>query len=277
MSTGHAEQAHSVVAVFSTGEGPGAWRLDRRVVADRLHELVDNPSAVRQGKLNLCGPAAVFTMWLRHDPVAAVTYAVRLYEDGRAPIGTRMVTPSRKLLGVRYAQTARALGCPQADWMMMAALRDSSHRVLRYVRQGGVGEAVAAVTPPATLRSWLGATGLYSRIGDETSLVLRKGIGHAYGLRPSTGRELFLLVALEMFRRPISRASRARDFVVSHLPNHWVVLRTPVTPAGRSHVAFEFWSWGAEHSVMLERSVFSRCYYGCLVAESPLRVAAPSA
>jgi len=43
---------------------------------------------------------------------------------------------------------------------------------------------------------------------DETNLVLRKGLAHAVSLQPAPDRELLLLVAQEMFRRPAARCQR---------------------------------------------------------------------
>ncbi len=276
MSTEPVSLAHAVVAALGGGRRPGgsaapAWRLDRAAVVDRLHELIADPSRVRQGRMNLCGPAAVFAVWFAHDPVAAATYAVRLFEDGRSSIGSVAVTPSMRLLRLEYGRTERGLTCPQADWMMMAALRDSSNYLVRYSRQGGVREAAAAITMPGAMRRWLGATGLFAEIRDETTLVTRRGMGHAGQVAAGPDREVFLLVAQEMFHARASLASRTRDRVVGLIPNHWVLLRSSITPVDRDRVAFRFWSWGAEHEVAMDRATFRRGYHGCLQARFALR------
>src|SRR5258707_2344324 len=98
MSTSSAAAAHGLVAAFRAGDPltlpPTAWRLDRATVADRLDELIANPTLVRQGTLNLCGPAAMFAVWFARDPVAAVAYATTLYESGRSAIGELPVIAS---------------------------------------------------------------------------------------------------------------------------------------------------------------------------------------
>ncbi len=74
-----------------------------------------------------------------------------------------------------------------------------------------------------------------------------------------------MLVAQEMFRQPAAWRRRARDRVVSLVPNHWVVLRSPVQVESEA-VRFAFWSWGGVREAILPRELFDRCYYGCLHA-----------
>ena len=261
-----AQRAHAIVAALRAGAGVSPWRLDRTAVADRLHELVAEPGRIRQGTLNLCGPAAVFKVWLERDSVAAASYASKLFEEGAAQIGSLAVSPSQTLLRARHGAGERPANCPQADWMMMAALRDSTNRFWRYSRQGGLREGMAAMTLPGALSNWLVATRGFTRIRDETSLVLRMGTDHATRLAPQPDREAFLLVASEMFRRPPTRLARLGDYVVSQIPNHWVILTSPVAVGARG-VSLRFWSWGRDNAVLVNPAVFDRCYYGALVAE----------
>jgi len=266
MSGGTAQKAHAVVAALRAAEGTSPWRLDRAAVADRLDELIADPGRIRQGNTNLCGPASLFKVWLERDPVAAVTYGARLFNDGRAQIGELPVRPSPALVTREFGRGRRPGDPPQADWMMMAALRDTSNRILRYAGQSGVREGAAAMTLPGALARWLAATGEFASVRDETNLLLRKGIRHAAGLETGPDREVFLLVASEMFRRPASVLARTRDFVVGQIPNHWVILTSPVEVGPRG-IRFQFWSWGSHHAVVVARSAFSRCYYGSLSAD----------
>jgi hypothetical protein len=257
------KEAHALVAAFREEDTPGAWRLDRAAVAGRLDDLVAHPGLVRQGRLNLCGPAALLAVWFARDPVAAVRYAVTLFDVGQSHIGDLQVTASRGLITGAYGQSERSRSCPQADWMMMSAMRDSANVLLPYSRPGRLREPAAAITMPGAMRRWLGATGCYSTVVDETNLVLRKGIAHAVRLKPAPDQDVLLLVAQEMFRRPSSLGGRVRDRLVSLVPNHWLVLVSPVR-LECGEVRFAFWSWGAFHTAGVDRSTFARCYYGAL-------------
>src|SRR5262249_59739416 len=115
-------------------------------------------------------------------------------DDGRSAVGNLPVVASPTLRGVRHGSDGRGEACPQADWMMMAALRDSTNRTLRYARQGGPIEAAAAITMPGTVRRWLSATRLFVDVSDQTTLVRRPARTHAGSLSPGPDREVLLLV-----------------------------------------------------------------------------------
>jgi hypothetical protein len=265
--------ALSVVADLDAGSGRGSWALDRHAVARRLTDLVQRPSLISQGRLNLCGPALVFKVWLERDPVACVTFARALFEEGTAQIGSLSVRPSPGLLAHAYRPTAgRPTNCPSADWMLMAALRDATNRAWPYRWEGGPREAIAAMTLPGALRRWLTATGLYSSVRDETNLVWARGLAHARTLAPAPECDLFLLVASELFDRPRSLPARLGKYAVSLLPNHWIALRSRVIEPDADLVAFTFWSWGADQPpVVLPRTRFRRCYYGAVTADAAAR------
>jgi hypothetical protein len=274
MSTGRADAAHAMVAAFRAGDpGRRAWMIERAAVADRLDALIDEPDLMRQGGLNLCGPAALFAAWFARDPGAATSYAVSLYEEGRGRIGDHAVAPSESLLELRYGRTGHKQTCPPADWILMSALRDSTNRLLRYAHEGGPREAAAAITMPGAMRRWLLATGVYTDVRDETNLVRRKGMEHALSLRPAPEVDVFLLVAQEVFHRAESPWHRARDRVVSRFPNHWVLLRSPIEVEGEA-LKLRFWSWGTRYTGTLNQKTFVRSYFGALIAHSRNAIAA---
>jgi hypothetical protein len=269
MSTGPAQRtdrAHAIVDGFASRTGDTAWRLERSTVAARLHELIESPDLVRQGRLNLCGPAALYAVWLRRDPAAVATFATTLFDEGRSAIGNLPIVASPRLRAVRHGTSRQGEPSPQTDWMLMAALRDSANRALRYAHQGGPAEAMAAITMPGAMRRWLAATGLFTHVADETTLVRRPAREHAGSLHPGPDREILLLVAQEMLRTPGTRWGRTRDRVVGLVPNHWVILRSPIRTDDEGRVTFRFWSWGAEYLAMLSPAGFARGYHGCLDA-----------
>jgi len=113
MSTGPAQRtdrAHAIVDGFASRTGDAAWRLERSAVAARLHELIDGPDLVRQGGLNLCGPAAVYAVWLRRDPAAVATFAL-IHGGGGSAWDWHLVAPALRGRG----HDAVAVDLPSED------------------------------------------------------------------------------------------------------------------------------------------------------------------
>src|SRR4051812_17228429 len=174
------DEALAAVDVFEAEERQDvAWQLDRGWTLIRLRELLRNPELIDQRGLNACAPAVFFRVWLARDPVAAATFACALLRDGSAAIGSLRVAPSWKLLGQNYASLKAATDAAHphatpenADWMLLSALRDSENIWFDYAGEPyTAGDAVAGLTLPSTVASWLSATNLYSSVVNDTNLV----------------------------------------------------------------------------------------------------------
>jgi hypothetical protein len=98
-------------------------RIDRARLADNLLERVHDPNGIAQGRSSLCGPAALVRAVAFADPVEYVRYVTRLYDTGTAEIRCLRVEAGDKL----RAYDPDGL-VPPADWIALAALRDSENR-----------------------------------------------------------------------------------------------------------------------------------------------------
>lgn len=165
--------ALAAINTFRAATTPGAWtKLDRAATADRLIELVNDPDKVNQGAIGVCGPAVFFNVWIEADPLAFVKYAVELYEKGRAKIGSLDVKAGADLRAQDYAKLRPKLNpdVPPADWMVMSALRDSENGFFDF--EGTPQEDFSGGTSGGEVASWLRATGLFSRVSDDTAPIL---------------------------------------------------------------------------------------------------------
>ena len=253
------------------------WDLDRAAVADRVDELIAHPRRLRQGRLNLCGPAALVSLWLARDPVGVARYALDLYRYGWARLGELTVVASRGLRETPYGRFEAATGSPQADWMLLASLRDSANRLLCYDRLDGLYEKTAAITTAATMRRWFMAFPAVVDLSDTTRRVRLPGTSGpraALVPTPAADRAVLLLVRQALFSSapastPASGWRRMRDAVARHLPDHWVVLVDPLQDDGDT-VRLRCWTWGSLREVRVPRAVFDVCYFGSLaVSLSP--------
>ncbi len=258
-----------LLTAFGSALGTTPWHgLDRAEVAGRLGELLADPDLVRQGNLNLCGPAVFLRAWIRRDPVGFTNFAVELYDTGRSRIGSGYaVEPDDDAcLATDYKELQRVNGtalAPAAEWMVMSAVRDAENALFDY--EGTPAEDVSAATTPGEVLEWLEATGRFTDVRDEVNLVFTKGVDHARGLAPSADQTVLVLLNTAMLP---NEDGSVENWVLRQFPNHWVALESAVldVPGG---VQFTYWCYGRTapyRTVTVPTDVFEANYYGAVLA-----------
>lgn len=274
--------ARGIVEQFGAGTSGGAWpSLDRQVVATRLLDLLgpDENSqpegadlagaAVLQGAMNLCGPAAFFRVIIKRDPVMFAAYATQLFENGAARIGGLEVTPSQSIVEATYSSYVPSMGgdvCPQADWMVLGALRNSSNSFLTGTFTGDPDEKIAAATTPGTLASWLEQAGIYASVSNEANWMQPAGIPHGQGLSLAEGVDAIALINTDLMSHDVAPPPPC-SWPMTEFPNHWViVVGEVVQDVQQGFVYFNIWTWGQQHIMQVPQSAFVDNYYGAIIA-----------
>ncbi|MFH1717988.1 MAG: hypothetical protein ABIF19_11590 [Planctomycetota bacterium] len=225
-------------------------------------ELIKDPLLVQQGRLNLCGPAVFFYLLLQRDPVTFAKYVASLFTTGRGSLGGMTISPDDDLKSQTYAA---AWGSPATDWMAMSALRDDQNLLMDY--EGTPEENASAATSPAEIRSWLKATGLYSRVKNDANWVVTKNVDHAKALSPDKkSKDVILLINAHILSGASANNKKSDEFILSAFPNHYVGLETPVVERD-GQVRFTCWSWGGLYTVAVPAETFKANYYGAVIAE----------
>ncbi len=276
------EQARQIIGYFRNGDIEGPWNgLERTQVAGRLLEILENPRTLRQGNLNLCGPASFVVMWASRDPLGFAVFSTELYENGAAHIGSRPIVPSDALLAQDYTAIAGRADTHGADWMILSAIRNTSQPFWQSSWVGNPEQQLAALTRPEELADWLGTAGIYKRVRNEGNWVTPAGIPHATSIEFHEGRDVALLIHSNLLNAakgtPIER-----DLLLHLFPNHYVVALNNITvavmdgPAGdnglpifrKGDVLLSIWSWG-ENSLDLAvpQQAFVDNYYGAVIAD----------
>jgi len=278
------DAARDVIAIFRDGEGSGSWiGLDRTEVADRLRDLIDNPRLIRQGALNLCGPAALLLMWGSRDPLGFATFATALYENGSADLGSLTIAPKDTLLAQDYSTLST--GTYGADWMLLGAIRNTDQPFWQSSWVGDPEQTLAGLTRPEELASWLRATGIYGHVSDEGNWASPAGIPHATGIAFREGRDVALLIHSNLLHAARS-SGRPLDsqFLLDLFPNHYIVglnnitvavMDGPLDDAGtprfrKDDVLLSIWSWGENSfDLAVPQRDFIDNYYGAVIADLP--------
>ncbi len=255
-------EAVSEIDDFLSRDASSPWKLEKIEVATRLKELVEDPSLIQQGSLNLCGPATTFHLWLKRDPLAFSQYCIQLFEQGEATIGNISVKPDSDLINQVYSVVLPRMEtpCPQAEWMAMSALRDSANTTLDF--EGTPEEDVSGITLPSEIEEWLVATGLYSSVQNEGNFVLNAGLEHAMKLRPELNQDIVMLINATMISK--SQGSLF-DVIVSRFPNHYIALNSTIEFYDEK-VSIDYWTWGGSKKIEIDQSIFYENYFGAVIA-----------
>jgi hypothetical protein len=301
--------AQAIVTAFAAETSAGAWSttLSRADVAARLTAIVTPPTddtnppttgtrIFRQGKMNLCGPAAFFQMAAGRDPVAVMKFATQLFDSGTATVGNLTVTPGQDLLQADFNAMLQKAGTnvfAAADWMLFGALRNSTDVFWQGSWGGDPTQLVAAMTRPEELAGWMRDSGIWSSVDDHGKWASNPGILNAANLTMPTGTDIPLLINANLIAKatlwnptagaadaspPVASPPIDNTFLLSSFPNHWVVLLAEIIPdTTQQNVLLTIWTWGARYYLSVPNQVFVDNYYGAIVGQAAAAAAAPAA
>jgi hypothetical protein len=273
-------EATAMINRFSAQTQPGKWHasLDRKAVAKRLMELINDPNILDQTANGLCGEAAFFNVWLWEDPLAVARFGVQLYNGGAAAVGTEVwVRPSQSLLGQNFDNVVTQINQPNAraaiaEWMMMSALRDANNYVFSY--EGVPSDEWGVGSTELEVARWLRATNLFSSVEANTGRRDEHNFANASKLIP--GNDVILVLCdAHMLGNTMATGGISA--------NHWFVLKSAIIELSGA-VDFSFWCWGeptqwvndrrADSAKVgtplpgdLSRTQFTDEYFGYIIAE----------
>ena len=268
---------------FRTQTDPGKWHpsLDRKAVADRLLDLINNPDDVDQTGNGLCGEAAFFNIWLWEDPLAVARFGMVLYNGGAAYIGEKPVNPRPSLLAQNFDnvvtqiiaaapwRTDKDTRKTVAEWMMMSALRDANNIIISY--DGVPSDKWGAGSTDGEVARWLRATNLFSSVTAKTGGSEEHNFDHASQLVP--GSDVIMISCdSHMLGNDASPGGPTDD--------HWFVLKSAIIEHSGT-VDFRFWCWGEKTQWVndrrkalnkgspddLQKTQFTAEYFGYMIAK----------
>jgi hypothetical protein len=201
------------------------WGTIRRdALADGLVVRINDPKQISSAASQLCGAASVIYNLAQADPSAYAQLAIDLFEKGEGKVKSLTIKPSADL-----RKTAVPGGNDPADWIVLASLRDSENWLFTYHGDGrwnipllGSADDAKAIQMPHTVAAWFTSFG-YSDVQNVTNLLLTKDwddVRDADKLYRS-GYKVCLFISANM----LSAATQAD---ASTLPDHWVVMASPV-------------------------------------------------
>lgn len=230
-------KARALVDEFAARKRNSAFpHLSRQRVADQLRQRIDRPSLINQGQAGLCPSAAVTYALALSEPDQYVKAVIGLFDDGHARIAKWDIKPCADLKNYNLPANA---GIPEADWVIMASIRDSEKWFIDYQAEsdngGAWGDEVA---------KWLRKAGFTTVIEEWNTLLFKdvyhlKRADHLY----RSGYRVCLLVHADV----IADSGQCAIPGWTLQPNHWVVLASGVRFGGTVNaptVNLTVFSWG---------------------------------
>jgi hypothetical protein len=239
--------------------------LNADTVLNRLDELRQDPNLIDQGALGLCGEATFFHHVLRRDPVGFVAMAQVLLMSGIGVLGKLVIRPDFDLRLANYpmidAARVAAIALdptlapmpPQADWMVLSALRDTENEILDF--EGTPGESVAEGSNFQELFEWHQKSELYTSVTKDENTDLAH-VKTSVLKTPSNHIALRIRVAM----------------IQSGTGNHIISLASPfMIDEVNKKVTFTYWTWGRsasdpKNTANLTLNAFTNTYLGAIIA-----------
>lgn len=232
---------------LSTGTSHAYPNIKRSEMVAGLRKRLGSPASIDQANTSLCGAACLMYCLASLKAAAYAQYVVELYHTGKAKLGRLSVEPSSDC---KKYKPDPAKGIHPVDWVALASLRDSENDVFDYDEPS---DEVGGITMPGDLVDWFKDSG-FSKDANFTNFVFTKDEGciRAAGNRYRHTHSVCLFVNGNLFERPSEG---------SWIPNHWVVLASPVTIKNK-RVSLSAFTWGAISQVDLPVDSFCKNFYG---------------
>jgi hypothetical protein len=158
------------------------------------------------------------------------------------------VTSSADLLTQDYSAMydRMTVKSPQADWMTMGALRNSTDVFWQGTWTGDPSQKLSGMSRPEEVAGWLQSTGIYSQVRNEANWATAKGIPHATGLSLQPGTDIILLINANLIQAAKGSPVDS-NWLFKQFPNHYIVLVTEIVQnVTTQDIQFVPWSWGTK-------------------------------
>jgi len=257
--------ATALINAFAAASGTGAWpSLNRATLAKQLNSKLATPDLVNQAQTPFCGAAAFVRALVISKPDDYAQAAIDLFSTGEAKIGSLSIKP-----GNTTRNSAPQKSTDQADWLMLAGIRDSGNTLLSAA--GLLGGNAAGITLPGTLAEWFTSAGF--TVINKCDVLQTIPVVRACQITEANNYRSSHHVILFIDENVMEATNQADE--TSMYPDHWVTLTTPITDGGllayNDAISLSVHSWGGIVAIPttppLQKKYFLNKFYGYLAVQ----------
>ncbi len=233
---GLVEEAEAAIAAFEQSIAPGAWSfLDKATIIADMRARIHDPFQVNQGGQPFCGPAAVLFTLLCKQPLRYVEMCQSLFLIGGFQGYNHYVVSSERLRQDSHGN----LQMGQADWMMLATLREAENLIF-------------PVEPnaPDLIRNLAGMTKSWEMKGWVQEILGYKTVhyNHAYLMNDISAMQE---AAMAIEAGGVAFALITAEGMLENtpplvpFPSHWIALLGNISVQGNP-VTFDLYTWSKQ-------------------------------
>jgi hypothetical protein len=255
---------------FATSPQSGVWNhLDKQQIISDIRDRINDPYQIQQGEQPFCGPAAVVFELIRKQPERYIDICQNLYEHGSFDGYTKRIVATGRL-----CRSYGNLRMAQADWMLLATLRDCANMFVPiHPKAPTLIRNIGGITKPWEISGWVRELLGYSvaksyptplgnefRALQEADHIINTG-GVAFGLINSQG----LLGHNSLIASRLHRL----------YPSHWVTIvgnisiepPAQITKNKNGRVTFDIYSWGRKIHVKTDAAAIKDYFWGVSIGK----------
>lgn len=251
---------------FADSDNAGVWpHLDKAKLLRQMRERLRNPFRVAQGKQPFCGPAAIVFELLRTQPLRYIEICQALFEQGKFRAARKTIEAPERL---RHSQGE--IGIAEADWMLLATLRDAENRLFQVDPNAPLFiQQLSGITKSWEMMGWAKDVLGYRKVRYRRAFLFGDVGAMRWAERSlRRGGVAFLLVTADglLKKQPMPVT----------VPNHWIVFlghlevegnRVPWIGRSNRQLKLEIYSWARRYGIDVSEREFEDLFWGVVIAE----------
>jgi hypothetical protein len=245
-------EAEAEIAEFETSSVPGLWTaVSKPQILAEMRSRVRDPFKINQGRQPFCGPASIVFELVRKNPVRYVKICRSIYEIGGFQGQTQWIKASDRL-----PKSQGELQMPQADWMVLATLREAENLI--FPIDPNAPETIrnlSGMTKSWEIAGWMKEVLGYTRVRYRNAYIM----GDLKAMQESdfaiqSGGVGFALITAEglLLNKPPKIP----------YPSHWIVLLGNLETIAENQIGFDIYTWGRKMTVKTDLKSLKKYLWG---------------
>ena len=256
---------------FARSTQTGVWtHLDKRQIISDIRDRIIDPYQIKQGEQPFCGPAAVVFELIRRQPDRYIQICQSLYEHGSFEGYSKNFVAAGRL-----CRSYGNLRMAQADWMILATLRDCANKIVPvHPKAPKLIRELGGITKPWEISGWIRELLGYTQSKSHPTPLSGEfqAIQAANSTIESGGVALALINSQGLLGNNSFLAARFHRIY----PNHWVTIvsnilvesPTKISKHSHSRIEFDIYSWGRKIHVSTNPATIKDFFWGVTLGKS---------